>query len=285
MTAHGKKMHAHLTLIRLFGAATALTLLSGCTPAAKDTFQESLLQKPSSRIHLISRDISNWLGALSYQEELEQHKSKNKLDVEEQTLVRGRRIAARIIEQAVVLYPFSKPWEWDLHVLESDEFNANCRAGGKMIVNSYFLEDDRFDNHQVAMVIGHEIAHALLEHSRSSHGRLAVALGGGLVMSQSLKMGRMRWDTVSNGIQTLSLPIDRQDEREADLLGLALMTKAGFDPVKGANIWQTKAYLPAGSKISTRLELYESSHPTDQERLEFLSKAASQFAQSKVIQK
>jgi len=104
-------------------------------------------------------------------------------------------------------------------------------------------------------------------------------------MSQSFKMGRIRWDTVANGIQSLSLPIDRQDEREADLLGLALMTKAGFDPVKGANIWQTTAYLPAGSKINTRLELYESSHPTDQERLEFLSKAASQFAQSKVIHK
>jgi len=279
------KIYAYLNLIRLIGAATALTLLSSCKPAATDTFQESLLQKPSSRIHLVSRDISSWLGALSYQEELNQHESKNRLDAEEQTLARGRHIAARIIEQAVVLYPFSESWEWDLHVFESDEFNASCRAGGKMIVHSNVLEGDRFDDHQVAMVIGHEIAHALLEHSRSSYGRLAVAVGGGFVMSQSFKMGKMRWDTVSNGIQTLSLPIDRENEREADLLGLALMTKAGFDPVKGANIWRKLTLEPASSKISTRLQLYESSHPTDQERLEFLSKAVSQFAQSKVIHK
>jgi len=278
-------MQTSLTLIRLIAAATALTLLSGCQPVAKDAFQDALLKKPSFRIHLMSRDISNWLGALSYQEELAHHESENKLNTEEQTRVRALRIANRLIEQAVVLYPFSKSWEWDLHVLESDEFNANCRAGGKMIVNSYVLEDDRLDDHQVAIVIGHEIAHALLEHSRSSYGRLAVAVGGGFVMSQSLKMGQMRWDTVSNGIQTLSLPIDREAEREADLLGLALMTKAGFDPVKGANIWRNLADEPAGSKISTRLELYESSHPTSQERLEFLSKAASQFAQSKAIHK
>jgi Zn-dependent protease with chaperone function len=285
MKLHKNKIQIYLTLIRLIGAAAALTLLSGCKPATKDPIQESLLQKPSSRIHLISRDISNWLGALSYQEELEQHEEKNKLDAEEQTLGRGRRIAARIIEQAVFLYPFSKSWEWDLHVLESDEFNANCRAGGKMIVNSYVLENNTLDDHQVAIVIGHEIAHALLEHSRSSYGRLAVAVGGGFVISQSFKMGQMRWDTVSNGIQTLSLPIDREAEHEADLLGLALMTKAGFDPVKGSNIWRNLADEPAGSKISTRLKLYESSHPTSQERLEFLSKAASQFAQSKAAQK
>ena len=274
-----------LTLIRLIGVTTALMLLSGCKPATKEVFQDSLLQNPSFRVHLISREISNWLGVRSYLEELEQHESEHKLDIEEKTLVRGRRIAARIIEQAIALYPFSTDWDWELHVLESDIFNASCRSGGKMIVNSFVLEDGRFDDNQVAMVIGHEIAHALLEHSRADLGRLAVAGGGGFVMSQSFKMGRMRWDTVFNGIQTLSLPIGRKDEREADLLGLALMTKAGFDPVQGASIWPDVGDVPVGSKISSRLELYESSHPSDRERFEFLSKAAAKFEQLKAVNK
>ena len=281
MKSHKNKSQDCLTLIRLIGAATAFILLSGCKPANKDGFQDSLLQKPAFRIHLISRDISNWLGALSYQEELERHESGNKLDTEEQTLVRGRAIAARLIEQAIVLYPFSKSWEWELHVLESDDFNANCRAGGKIIVNSTVLDEDLLDDDQVAIVIGHEIAHALLEHSRASYGRLAVAVGGGFVMSQSFKMGQVRWDTVANGIQTLSLPVDREAEREADLLGLALMTKAGFDPVQGARIWQAFSDGPAGSKISSRLELYESNHPTSKERLELLTKAAAKFEKLK----
>ena len=278
-------MQTSLTLIRLIGAATALTLLSGCQPVAEYAFQDALLKKSSFRILLISRDVANLLGVLSYQEELAQHEAKNNLNTEEQTLDRGLRIADRLIEQAFVLYPFSKSWEWNLNVLASNEFNASCRAGGKMIVNSYILEGNRFDDHQVALVIGHEIAHALLEHGRSRYGRYAVAVGGGFVLSQSFKMGLMRRDYLYSGIESLSLPIDRQEEREADLLGLALMTKAGFDPVKGASIWQTTSDVPAGSKISTRLELYESRHPTDQERLEFLSKAASQFAQSKMIHK
>jgi Zn-dependent protease with chaperone function len=285
MKPHKYKIQTSLTLIRLIGAVTALTLLSGCQPVAKDAFQDSLLKKPSFRIHLISRDVSNWLGVLSYQEELAEHEAKNKLNTEEQTLVRGLRIADRLIEQAFVLYPFSKSWEWNLNVLASNEFNASCRAGGKMIVNSYILEDDRFNDHQVALVIGHEIAHALLEHSRSMYGRYAVTVGGGFVLSQSFKMGQLRRDSLYRGIESLSLPIDRNKEREADLLGLALMTKAGFDPVKGASIWHTISDVPAGSKISTRLELYESGHPSDQERLEFLSKTASQFAQSKMIHK
>ena len=285
MNPHKYKIQTSLTLIRLIGVVTALTLLSGCQPVAKETFQDALLEKPSFRIHLISRDISNWLGVLSYQEVLEQYEFENKLNTEEQTLVRGLRIADRLIEQAFILYPFSKSWGWNLNVLASNEFNASCRAGGKMIVNSYILEGNRFDDHQVALIIGHEIAHALLEHNRSRYGRYAVAVGGGSVLSQSFKMGLMRRDSLHSGIESLSLPIHRQEEREADLLGLALMTKAGFDPVKGASIWQTTSDVPAGSKISTRLELYESTHPTDQERLEFLSKAAFQFAQSKMTHK
>jgi len=285
MKLNTNKIKNYLNIIRLLGVTTVLVLISGCKPATLEAAQDSLLQKPSFRVHLISREISNWIGLGGYLEELESHELEHKLDIEEKTLVRGRRIAARIVEQAIALYPFSTSWDWELHVLESDIFNASCRSGGKMIVNSFVLEDDRFDDNQVAMVIGHEIAHALLEHSRADLGRLAVAGGGGFVMSQSFKMGKMRWEAVLDAIQTLSLPIGRKAEREADLLGLALMTKAGFDPVQGASIWPDVGDIPVGSKISSRLELYESSHPSDRERFELLSKAAAKFEQFKAVNK
>lgn len=276
-----------LPFLRLVVTATFLLLLSVCNPVKAEGVEgfSSLTPKPPFKVQLISREVAIWLAERDYAEELERQASEQKLDVNQKTLARARSIATRLIQQATNMYPASRSWDWDLHVVEVEEFNANCRDGGKMIINSFFLQPGRFDNHQIATVIGHEIAHALLEHTRSMRGRAVLSVGGGVVMAQSFKMGRVRSMQVINGIQKLTLPIDREAERQADLLGLTLMAKAGFDPVKGVKIWELMTNFPEVSRVSNRLELYESDHPTSDERLALLTKAASQLVQTKAANK
>jgi predicted Zn-dependent protease len=150
--------------------------------------------------------------------------------------------------------------------------------GGKMTLNTGLMALTRMDEHKLATVLGHEIAHALLEHGRASIGRSAVVLGTLQAMAQSFKMGQLRLNTLVEGMERVTLPLEREHEREADLLGMQLMTRAGYDPVRGASIWiDMKGDEPA-PRLAQRLEPYVSSHPTSDERLTNLTEIARMLA-------
>ncbi len=229
-------------------------------------------------MHMISRDLSRVIGERGYAELIEVVNSEQRLVTQERAKKRVEAITARLVRQAVAAYPFSKDWSWELQILKDDAINATCMPGGKMTLNTGLIALTQWDEHKLATVLGHEIAHALLEHGRVSIGRGAVTLGTLRVVAESFKMGQVRLNALAEGLGTVTLPLEREHEREADLLGMQLMARAGFDPVKGAAIWVDMGGDEAVPLLAQRLESYRGSHPTSAERLARLTDIAAQLA-------
>jgi predicted Zn-dependent protease len=227
---------------------------------------------------MISRDLSRTIGERGYAEMVESLSSEERLVTQARVKQRIEGIAKRLVREAVAAYPFSKDWSWELHVVKNDEINAMCMPGGKMTLNTGLIALTEWDEHKLATVLGHEIAHALLEHGRVSMGRSAVTLGTLQVIGQSFKMGQVRLNTLAEGMNTVTLPMEREHEREADLLGMQLMARAGFDPVKGAAIWVDMGGEEPLPLLAQRLTAYQGSHPASAERLANLTEIARQLA-------
>lgn len=243
----------------------AAALLSGCGQGHSDPF-------------LVSRGTAEALGRQDYTATLDQARAGNALDADPEQVRLVAGIAARLVDEAKRGYPVGRDWNWEIHVLSSNAVNAFCAPGGKMMVLSGLLEASAMDPDRIGMVVGHEIAHALLEHSRATLSRDWVLQSGMWIVSKSLKMGTARSQTALAGLNTVLLPMHRDLEREADVLGLELMTRAGFDPEQGLLFWRDAMTRRGQSGAGERnLEAFLSTHPTDQERLLRLAALAKQW--------
>jgi predicted Zn-dependent protease len=175
----------------------------------------------------------------AYGEELGKAREKGQLNADAAQVARVRGIAQRLIRQTGVFRADAPGWQWDINVLSTKEMNAYCMPGGKIMVYTGLIEQLKTTDAELAAVIGHEIAHALREHSREAVSRayaqqlglsvLGAVTGIGDVGAQMVGM-------VSN--VTFSLPRSRQQETEADQIGLELMARAGFDPRAAVTLWQ-----------------------------------------------
>jgi predicted Zn-dependent protease len=151
---------------------------------------------------------------------------------------RLRAIAARIIPFAAEWNDRAKGWKWEVNLLASKEVNAFCMPGGKIAVYSGLLQQLKLTDDEVAMVLGHEIAHALREHARERMGKSAATGIGASLLSQLLGLGDVGQTVTRYGAQLLTLKFSREDESEADLVGMELAAKAGFNPRAGLTLWK-----------------------------------------------
>ncbi|NTV95063.1 MAG: M48 family metallopeptidase [Thiobacillus sp.] len=248
--------------------AAMLFGLSGCGPSGQ----------PGTHMFLVSRDMAEALGQDNYTATLDRARSGNALDSDPDQVRLVTEIATHLVEEAKRRYPVGRDWQWEIHVIGSDQVNAFCMPGGKMAVLSGLLETTGMDPDQIAMVVGHEISHALLEHTRASLSRDWLLQGGMWIVSKSLKMGALRNQSALENLNTVLLPMHRDLEREADALGLDLMASAGFDPGQGIRFWQN-ALAKRGEvgRGDRHLEAFMSTHPADAERLARLGELARQW--------
>lgn len=230
------------------------------------------------RHYLVSREIAEALGRQGYAEEVAAAREQNALDADPALVALVAAITERLVEEAQRRHPIGRDWQWEIHVLTSPAVNAYCAPGGKMMVLSGLLQATAMNPDRIATVIGHEIAHALLEHARAGLSRDWSLQSGMWIVAKSLKMGVARSQAALAGLNTVFLPMHRDLEREADSLGLALMAQAGFDPRAGVLFWQDslaqRGELGNGER---HLEAFLSTHPTDQERLTRLTELARQW--------
>jgi predicted Zn-dependent protease len=177
-------------------------------------------------------------------------------------VVRLRAIAQRLI-------PFSKPWnerakdwKWEINLLGSKQINAFCMPGGKIAFFYGILEQLQLDDDEVAMVMGHEIAHALREHARAQMGK-NMATRGAIELGAAIfglgGGGRMLADL---GGQLLSLRFGREDETEADLVGMELSARAGYNPRAGISLWEKMGQASKGAPPE-----FISTHPSGPTRI------------------
>lgn len=257
-----------------------LVLVAALTACSEGGLTQTATHFNASRVkvHIISRDLSQAIGERGYAELIQSMSAEKRLVTQADVKRRVESITRRLVRQAVAAYPFSQDWAWELQVLEDEEINAHCMPGGKMTLNTGLIALAEWNEHKLATVLGHEIAHALLEHGRVSISRGVVAMGTMQAVAQSFKMGQMRTNKLFEAMDTVTLPLDRQQEREADLLGMQLMARAGFDPVQGASFWVDMGANEPMPRLAQRLVAYRGSHPSSAERLANLTEIARQLA-------
>lgn len=206
----------------------------------------------------------------NYQSMMMQYRNQGVLDRKPAVTKRVVTIAQRITAQVESIKPASKNWTWEMHVINTTTVNAFCTGQGKMAVFEGMINTLQLTDDELAAIIGHEIAHALLEHGRERSSRdlltnLALSQIGGnaqTIAAYASKLG-------------LALPFSRHQESEADLLGLQIAAKAGYNPNAAISLWDKMGKLQAGSnnKIAGLL----STHPIPEERMKALALAAPQF--------
>jgi predicted Zn-dependent protease len=153
-------------------------------------------------------------------------------------VVRLRAIAAKIIPHAVAWNPRAKDWKWEVNLVNSDQINAFCMPGGKIAFFSGILDQLKLTDDEAAMVMGHEVAHALREHARERMGKGAATSIGANIFSQLFGLGELGQTVTGYGAQLLTLQFGREDESEADLVGMELAARAGYNPRAGVTLWQ-----------------------------------------------
>jgi predicted Zn-dependent protease len=153
-------------------------------------------------------------------------------------VVRLRAIAERIIPYCAPWNPRAKQWKWEVNLLGSPQINAFCMPGGKIAFHWGILQKLQLDDDEVAMIMGHEMAHALREHARERMGKTAATRVGAGVVSSLLGLGAVGDTMLSMGGQLLTLKFSRDDESEADIVGMDLAARAGYRPEAGVTLWQ-----------------------------------------------
>ena len=180
-------------------------------------------------------------------------------------LQRLQRIGLRLVPHAAQWNDRANQWRWEVNLIGSKEINAFCMPGGKVAFYTGILEQLKLTDDEVAMIMGHEMAHALREHARA---RIAKSQGTGTLLSlgaQLLGLGELGNVAASVGTQLLTLRFSREDETDADLVGLELAARGGFNPQAAVSLWQKMAQAGGGNGPS-----FLSTHPSGPERIEQL---------------
>lgn len=175
---------------------------------------------------------------------------------------RLRAIASRIIPFASGWNPRARSWRWEVNLIGSQQINAFCMPGGKIAFYSGILEQLKLTDAEVATVMGHEMAHALREHARARMGKNAATGIGASLLGQVLGLGNLGQTVTNYGAQLLTLQFSRSDESDADLVGMELAARAGFDPRAGVTLWQKMAAANRGAPPQ-----WLSTHPSGNTRI------------------
>ncbi|AVH35349.1 M48 family peptidase [Pseudomonas monteilii] len=244
-------------------------LLAGCQAVNTTSGGAVGVQRQQYMFSMLSTDEVNQMYAQSYQQTLGEASSKGVLDKSSADAKRVQVIANRLIAQAPKFRPDAAQWNWEVNVIKSDELNANCGPGGKIIVYTGLIDQLKLTDAEIAAVVGHEIAHALREHSREAmskaYGVQMARQGAGALLG--LGEGTMAMaDAVVN--YSMTLPNSRANENEADLIGLELSARAGYDPNAAITLWNKMSKASEGAPPE-----FMSTHPASESRIASLQAA------------
>ena len=199
-----------------------------------------------SQLMLVSPQEAITASKEAYVQTLKPLSDEGKVDNDPVVTRRVKLITGRLISQAIAQYPHTRNWEWSVKVIDDpDVVNAWCMAGGKMAIYTGLLIKVKPTDDELAQVMGHEIAHALANHTAekmsvamaSQMGMIAIAV----VASDSEYSGAALTGAALAATMAIQLPNSRTAEREADQMGIELAAKAGYNPNAAATLWQKMA--------------------------------------------
>ncbi len=251
-------------------ALISCALLTSCAQTTKSMFGED-----RNQFMLVSEDTINAQSAKEYNQVIADAKKQNKLDTTSDYAKRVNKISQKLIKVAPSLREDCSKWQWEVNTIKDNTVNAWCMPGGKIVVYTGLIKELNLNDDELAAIVGHEISHALKEHSREAMSKQVVQSG---VTSVAGLFGVSSTITDSaNAVYnaTVALPFSRDQESEADKYGLELMYKAGFNPQGAVSVMKkmyayekkvTAASGAGNSKAASLLNSITSTHPTSEKR-------------------
>ncbi|TAK91367.1 MAG: M48 family peptidase [Burkholderiaceae bacterium] len=250
-------MHSFKKILSPILLILPLILFNGCS----STTESGAVGIERKQLLLVSSADVNQMALKAYTQLQSEAASKKTLNQDPAQLQRVRAIAKRITPQTGVFRSDAPGWNWEVNVISSKELNAFCMPGGKIMFYSGLIDQLHLSDAEIAVVMGHEIAHALREHSREqvSQALLTEAFIGLATSSEGAS-------NLAGGVyKVLVAPnFSRTDETEADRIGLELAARAGYDPHAGVTLWQKMIATNQGAHPPEFL----SSHPADASRVQ-----------------
>ncbi|HKQ29979.1 MAG TPA: M48 family metallopeptidase [Burkholderiales bacterium] len=202
-------------------------------------------------------------AAQAYAQQLQQARSKGTLNKDSVLVARVRTVANRIIRETRHFRQDAPNWPWEINVESSPQLNAYVMPGGKIMVYTGLIEKLDLNDAELSAVIGHEIAHALREHTRERVSRaygqeLAVAIGAAAL---GLESGTAQLANAVGQV-TFQLPHSREQEAESDRIGMELMARSGYDPNAAVSVWRKMSSANPGGPPEML-----STHPSTESRI------------------
>ncbi len=253
--------------IKLSAIALVIAALgaSGCQTV--QTTQAGVVGVNREQRMAVSEASMESAAGKQYAQLMAQAAKEGKLNADPAQYARVKTIADRLIRQTTVFRPDAVNWKWEVNVLSSPEVNAWCMPGGKIAVYSGLIEKLKITDDELAAVMGHEISHALREHSRERASEQAVANIGISVLASVAGLGQLGQKGMEYAYQgLLGLPNSRTHETEADRMGVELAARAGYDPRAAISLWKKMGEV-GGSEPPKFL----STHPPRAERMRDLT--------------
>lgn len=240
-------------------ALTCLLLACASTtkPGTVGVTRQQFLMVPASTVEK--------MALVSYAQQNQKAREEGKLITSGPEYDRLDRIARRLRQQVDIFREDTRSWQWQLTLIDAPTINATCAPGGKItfytgIVRKLALTDD-----EIAVVMGHEIAHALREHGRE---RISQAYAQNIITGVALAATNNSQHQIAVANQfahfLYTLPNSRQNESEADAVGLELAARAGYNPSAAVSLWKKMA-AESGDKSPPQ---FLSTHPAHETRID-----------------
>jgi predicted Zn-dependent protease len=239
---------------------TALTAACATSPTGR------------SQLMLVSEQQAISSSKQAYLQEMGKYKKEGKLVTDPRLLNRVRVITERLVAQAIIMRPESAKWEWSIEVIDDPKnVNAWCMAGGRMAIYTGLIKQVDPTDDELAQVLGHEIGHALANHT-AERMSVAMASQAGVLAAGILsdKPAASMAGAAAAAQLAVQLPNSRSQETEADQIGIKLAAKAGYDPRAAVTLWQKMGRVGGGKAPPAWL----STHPSDDQRLQRLGQLA-----------
>lgn len=246
-------------------ARRAFMLAAGATAAGSALAQVDVGSSSGLR-KLVPAETLETSARQQYSQVLAEARSKGALAPDgHPQLQRLQTIAQKLIPHTAQWNPRSRDWKWQVNLIGSQQINAWCMPGGKIAFYTGILDKLKLTDDEAAMIMGHEMAHALREHARERLAKSQATSIGLSIASQLLGLGSLGDVAANLGTQLLTLKYSRDDETESDLVGLEIAARGGYKPEASVSLWQKMQAASSNGSPS-----FLSTHPSGANRIQEL---------------
>jgi predicted Zn-dependent protease len=218
----------------------SLSLLLPAVSFAQPADAGVQVRKP--KLMVVPESVVNRSAAQQYLQMKQQAASRGLLNRDEPQVQRARAITERLIPHGRRFNAEAGDWVWEVNLVDSPTINAFCMPGGKIMVFRGIIEKLQLTDDELAAVIGHEIAHALLQHGRARMSEAVLKDVGVNLAALYFGLGDLGATALAQAAQVaISLPYSRGHETDADLVGIELAARAGYDPRAATTLWRKMA--------------------------------------------